>query len=63
LVTIVLIAENSSLILYSLLFSDLGVLVANKTDLKQRRVISMKQGKELASAHGLEYFETSAVSI
>jgi hypothetical protein len=38
-------------------------LVANKTDLKQRRVISMKQGKELAESHGLEYFETSAVSI
>jgi hypothetical protein len=30
-------------------------LVANKTDLKQRRVISMKQGKELAESHGLEY--------
>jgi hypothetical protein len=38
-------------------------LVANKTDLKQRRVVSMKQGKELAESHGLEYFETSAVSI
>ena len=38
----------------------IGVLVANKTDLKQRRVVSMKQGKELASTHGLEYFETSA---
>ncbi|XP_028395512.1 intraflagellar transport protein 27 homolog [Dendronephthya gigantea] len=38
----------------------IGVLVANKTDLKQRRAVSMKQGKELAGSHGLEYFETSA---
>lgn len=40
-----------------------GVLVANKTDLDQRRVVSPKQGKELALSKGLGYFECSAVSI
>ncbi|XP_046855843.1 intraflagellar transport protein 27 homolog [Xenia sp. Carnegie-2017] len=38
----------------------IGVLIANKTDLKQRRVVSMKQGRQLATTHALEYFETSA---
>ncbi|XP_076460416.1 intraflagellar transport protein 27 homolog [Babylonia areolata] len=37
-----------------------GVLVANKTDLDQRRVISPKEGKDLAMSSGLEYFECSA---
>ncbi|XP_025084926.1 intraflagellar transport protein 27 homolog [Pomacea canaliculata] len=37
-----------------------GVLVANKTDLDQRRVVSPKQGKELALSKGLGYFECSA---
>lgn len=36
--------------------------MANKIDLQQRRVITMKQGKELAESYGLEYFESSAVS-
>ena len=36
--------------------------MAIKTDLKQRRVTSTKQGRELASSKGLEYFECSAVS-
>ena len=36
--------------------------MAIKTDLKQRRVISTKQGRDLASSKGLEYFECSAVS-
>ena len=43
-------------------FALSGALVAIKTDLKQRRVISTKQGRELASSKGLEYFECSAVS-
>ena len=51
------------LILFNFIQICLGVLVANKTDLKQRCVVSMKQGKELAGSHGLEYFETSAVSV
>ncbi|KAL8579387.1 hypothetical protein ACOMHN_026752 [Nucella lapillus] len=37
-----------------------GVLIANKTDLDQRRVISPKEGKEVAMKNGLEYFECSA---
>lgn len=37
-----------------------GALVAIKTDLKQRRVILTKQGRDLASLKGLEYFECSA---
>ncbi|KAK2166846.1 hypothetical protein LSH36_34g00049 [Paralvinella palmiformis] len=37
-----------------------GVLVANKIDLDQRRVISPKSGKEFAESNGLEYFECSA---
>ena len=39
-----------------------GVLVANKIDLKERRLISSEDGKQLAKTTGLEYFETSAVS-
>ncbi|XP_031551404.1 intraflagellar transport protein 27 homolog [Actinia tenebrosa] len=37
-----------------------GALIATKTDLKQRRVISAKEGKEFASSKDLEYFECSA---
>ncbi|XP_013384370.1 intraflagellar transport protein 27 homolog [Lingula anatina] len=37
-----------------------GVLVANKIDLDQRRVISPKAGKDFAQSNGLEYFEVSA---
>ena len=37
--------------------------MAIKTDLKQRRAISTKQGRDQASSKGLEYFECSAVSI
>lgn len=37
-----------------------GVLVANKMDLDQRRVISTKVGREFAESNGLEYFECSA---
>ncbi|XP_067670998.1 intraflagellar transport protein 27 homolog [Haliotis asinina] len=37
-----------------------GVLIANKVDLDQRRVISPKAGKDMATTHQLEYFECSA---
>ena len=37
-----------------------GVLIANKVDLEQRRVISPKKGQELAHNNRLEYFECSA---
>ena len=36
-----------------------GVLVANKTDLATRRVVSPKVGSDLAQQLGLMYFETS----
>lgn len=39
-----------------------GVLVANKIDLDERRVISPKAGMEFAESNGLKYFECSAVS-
>lgn len=44
------------------MFKFSGVLIANKTDLDQRRVISPKVGKEFALSNKLEYFECSAVS-
>ncbi|VDI27157.1 intraflagellar transport protein 27 homolog [Mytilus galloprovincialis] len=37
-----------------------GVLVANKIDLDQRRLISPKAGQEFANSNGLKYFECSA---
>ena len=37
-----------------------GVLIANKTDLEDRRIISPKVGAELAQQLGLLYFECSA---
>ena len=40
-----------------------GVLVANKIDLDQRRIIGMKEGEKLAESLGLKYFECSAVSV
>lgn len=36
------------------------VLVANKVDLHERRLITAEQGKELAKAESMEYFEASA---
>lgn len=42
-----------------------GVLVANKVDLREsgRAVVDEKEGRALAKSLGLEYFETSAVSV
>lgn len=37
-----------------------GVLVGNKSDLWERRVVLSEAPREWAQAHGLEYFETSA---
>ena len=37
-----------------------GVLLANKTDLEDRRIISPKLGTDLAGQLGLMYFECSA---
>ena len=38
----------------------LKVLIGNKTDLEEKRVISYNQGKEFADTYGLKYIETSA---
>lgn len=38
-----------------------GVLVANKIDLENRRLVDTASGKEQAARLGMEYFETSAV--
>ena len=38
-----------------------GVLVGNKTDLDERRLISTKEGQQLAQSLSVEYFECSAV--
>ena len=38
----------------------LKVLIGNKTDLEDKRVISYNQGKEFADMYGLKYVETSA---
>jgi small GTP-binding protein len=40
--------------------NSLKVLVANKTDMTNHRVISEQQGRELSQQFGLHYFETSA---
>lgn len=37
-----------------------GVLIANKIDLEDRRIISPKLGSDLANQLGLMYFECSA---
>ena len=38
----------------------LKVLIGNKTDLEEKRVISQNQAKEFADSYGLKYIETSA---
>ncbi|CAD5118783.1 DgyrCDS7462 [Dimorphilus gyrociliatus] len=40
-----------------------GVLVANKVDLTERRIISTKEGEEFANNNKLDYFEVSAKSM
>eukprot|EP01087_Luapelamoeba_hula_P020474 TRINITY_DN6991_c0_g1_i1.p1 TRINITY_DN6991_c0_g1~~TRINITY_DN6991_c0_g1_i1.p1 ORF type:complete len:227 (-),score=53.86 TRINITY_DN6991_c0_g1_i1:109-789(-) len=36
------------------------ILIANKTDLADKRVISTDEGREMARMHGMQYFEVSA---
>jgi GTPase SAR1 family protein len=38
------------------------MLVANKIDLEDERVVSTEEGKELAEQLGLTYYETSALN-
>ena len=73
-ITIVLIKDNYSRIIISIVIINLcncmdysgdgkavGVLIANKTDLDdRRRRVSPKVGHELATQLGLVYFECSA---
>lgn len=40
-----------------------GVLVGNKSDLSTRREVQTSEGEEWAQSQGMEYFETSAVSV
>lgn len=39
-----------------------GALVANKTDLKDERVITFEEGKQMADIFSWKYFETSSVT-
>ena len=39
----------------------LKLLIGNKTDLEDKRVITYNQGKEFADGYGLKYIETSAI--
>ena len=41
----------------------LRILVGNKTDLEDKRVISTDEGKQLAEQNGLKYYEISALTI
>ena len=41
----------------------LRILVGNKTDLEDKRVVSTEEGKELAAQNGLKYYEISALTI
>ena len=41
----------------------LRILVGNKTDLEEKRVISTEEGKKLAEANGLKFYEISALKI
>ena len=38
------------------------MLIANKIDLEDQRVISSENGAKMAAKHSMEYFETSALT-
>ena len=40
--------------------NTLNVIIANKTDMTNHRVVSQQEGQNLANSYGLSYFETSA---
>ena len=48
--------------LATLFSTHTGVLVANKVDLKERRLVGEEEGRKFAASKDLEYFECSAVS-
>jgi hypothetical protein len=39
-----------------------GIVIANKVDLEERAVVKANEGLEFAKKHGLDFFQTSAVS-
>ena len=41
----------------------LRILVGNKTDLVDKRVVTTEEGKQLADSNGLKYYEISALTI
>ena len=41
----------------------LRILVGNKTDLEDKRVITKEEGRKLAEEHGLKFYEISALKI
>ena len=41
----------------------LKVLVGNKTDLEEKRIVTNEEGKKLAEDNGLKYYEISALTI
>ena len=41
----------------------LRILVGNKTDLKDKRIVTYDEGKKLAEDNGLKYYEISALTI
>ena len=49
-------------VLCSIVLVFTGVVIANKVDLDQRRIISPKMGSDFAASNGLKHFECSAVS-
>lgn len=51
------------MLLFFFLLFFVGVLVGNKTDLIDRRVVEQKQAKDWAETNGLEYCEMSVVSV
>lgn len=56
-----LATELSTIIyIYSVVFFT-AVLVGNKTDLMDRRIITTESAKSFAQGNGMEYFECSAV--
>ena len=45
---------------YDYWYETIGILIGNKCDMEDKRVISFRQGSEFANNNGLEYIETSA---
>lgn len=53
--------DHQFLVKNFLFFSYVGVLVGNKTDKENYRVVSAQEGKQLATSRKMGFFECSAV--